>query len=65
MNLNPSDGHIMDYTTGWDDDYDIGSAGTAVTKDYLNKAVWNKPVNFIAIIRHQRVCIKVFLLEDL
>lgn len=65
MNLNPSDGHIMDYTTGWDDDYDIGSAGTAVTKDYLNKTVWNKPVNFIAIIRHQRVCIKVLLLEDL
>ena len=65
MNLNPSDRHIMDYTTGWDDDYDIGSADTAVTKDYLNKTVWNKPVNFIAIIRHQRVCIIVFLLEDL
>ena len=35
MNLNPSDGHIMDYTTGWDDGADIGNADTALTKDYL------------------------------
>ena len=40
MNLNPSDGHIMDYITGWDDGYDIGNADTAFTKDYLNKSVW-------------------------
>ena len=65
MNLNPSDGHIMDYTTGWDDDYDIGSVEKAFTKDYLNKTVWNMSVNSIAIVRHQRVCIRVFLLEDL
>ena len=50
----------MDYTTGWDDNLDIGSADTAFTKDYLNKTVWNKPVNFITIIRHQRACIRVF-----
>ena len=31
MNLNPSDGHIMDYATGWDDGYDIGSVYTAGT----------------------------------
>ena len=57
MNLNPSDGHIMDYTTGWDDEYDIGNADTAFTKDYLSKSVWDMPVNFIGIIRHQSVCI--------
>lgn len=52
MNLNPSDGHIMDYTTGWDDDYDIGSVKTAFTKGYLNKTVWSMLVNSIAIARH-------------
>ena len=57
MNLNPSDGHIMDYLTGWDDGYDIGSADTAFIKDYLNKSVWDMPVNSIAIIRHQKVCV--------
>ena len=57
MNLNPSDGHIMDYLTGWDDGYDIGSADTAFTKDYLNKSTWDMPVNNIAIIRHQKVCV--------
>lgn len=57
MNLNPSDGHIMDYITGWDDGYDIGNADTAFTKDYLNKSVWDRPVNSIAIIRHQKVCV--------
>ena len=25
MNLNPSDGHLMDYTTGWAEDVFIGS----------------------------------------
>ena len=57
MNLNPSDRHIMDYTTGWDDGYDIGDANTAFTKDYLSKNVWAMPANFIAIVRHQSVCI--------
>ena len=61
MNLNPSDGHIMDYTTGWDDGYDIGNANTAFTKDYLSKIVWAMPVNFIGIVRHQNVCILYFL----
>ena len=55
MNLNPSDGHIMDYTTGWADDYNIGSKSTAFTKDYLNRDVWNMPVNYITIVRHQKV----------
>ena len=62
MNLNPSDGHIMDYTTGWDDSYDLGSVGTTFRKDYLNKTIWSKPANNIAIIRHQKVCITTFLL---
>lgn len=57
MNLNPSDGHIMDYTTGWDDGYNIGNVDTAFTKDYLNQTVWIKPVNRIAIVRHQKVFI--------
>ena len=56
MNLNPDDGHIMDYTTGWDDGYNIGSASTALVKDYLSSEVWDIPVNNIAIVRHQNVC---------
>ena len=55
MNLNPSDGHIMGYVTGWDDGYDIGNKATAFTKDYLSSIVWNMPVNIIAIVRHQKV----------
>ena len=55
MNLNPSDGHIMDYTTGWADDFSIGSKSTAFTEDYLNREVWNMPINDIAIVRHQKV----------
>ena len=55
MNLNPNDDHIMDYTTGWDDNYDIGNTSTALFKDYLSKEVWNIPVNRIAIARHQKV----------
>ena len=57
MNLNPSDGHIMDFTTGWDDGDDIGNTDTALTKDYLNKVVWNMPVNYVGIVRHQNVLI--------
>lgn len=57
MNLNPSDGHIMDYTTGWADDYNIGSADTALKEDYLNREVWNMPTSRIAIVRHQKVWI--------
>ena len=52
----------MDYITGWDDGYDIGNADTAFTKDYLNKSVWDRPVNSIAIIRHQKVCVTLLLL---
>lgn len=55
MNLNPSDGHIMSYETGWDDGNDIGHKATALTKDYLSSTVWNMPVNRIAIVRHQKV----------
>ena len=62
MNLNPSDGHIMDYKTGWDDGDDIGSNDTAFTKDYLSKSVWNMPVNYIGIVRHKNVLICSFLL---
>lgn len=55
MNLNPGDGHIMDYSTGWHEGHNIGDVSTAFTKDYLNKTVWGKPVNRIAIVRHQKV----------
>ena len=55
MNLNPDDNHIMDYLTGWDDGYDIGTPCTAFSKDYLSSVVWNMSVNSIAIVRHQKV----------
>ena len=61
MNLNPSDGHIMDFTTGWDDGDNIGNADTAFTKDYLSKDVWNMPVNYVGIVRHQNVLIFFFI----
>ena len=56
MNLNPDDDHIMDYTTGWDDDYDIGDANLALVEDYLSREVWNMPADSIVIVRHQKVC---------
>ena len=49
MNLNPSDGHIMDFTTGWVDDVFIGTYADSLTKDYLNRLVWRHPVSYIAI----------------
>ena len=55
MNLNPDDDHIMDYTTGWDDNYDIGDTNLALVKDFLSQEVWNLPANSIAIVRHQEV----------
>ena len=55
MNLNPNDDHIMDYTTGWDDNYEIGNTTTALLLGYLSQKVWNMPVNNIAIVRHQKV----------
>lgn len=55
MNLNPSDGHIMDYLTGWEEGKDIGTSGEALVKDYINNTVWNMPVTNIAIVRHQKV----------
>ena len=61
MNLNPSDGHIMDFTIGWDDGNDIGNADTAFFKDYLSKDVWNMPVNYVGIVRHQNVLIFYFI----
>lgn len=54
MNLNPADGHVMDYTTGWADDVFIGTYTEALTKDYLNREVWRLPVRYIAIVRHQQ-----------
>ena len=50
MNLNPDDDHIMDYTTGWDDKYDIGDTNLA-----LSQEVWNIPTNSIVIVRHRKV----------
>ena len=53
MNLNPSDGHIMDYTTGWVDDEFIGTYAEALTKDYLNRYIWRHDVSYMALVRHQ------------
>lgn len=67
MNLNPDDGHVMDYNEGWADDYDIGDKENALLKDYLNQTVWNMPAKYIAIVRHQRGLIdavKVFVFKN-
>ena len=67
MNLNPADGHIMDYTTGWSDDAFIGTYKEALTKDYLNKEVWRLPVRYIALVRHQEGevdAVKVFRFKE-
>ena len=53
MNLNPADGHTMDYTTGWAQGSFIGTYTEALNKDYLNRVIWRHPVNYIAIVRHQ------------
>jgi len=53
MNLNPADGHIMDYTTGWASSQSIGMNSEALLKDYLNELVWKDPANLLAIVRHQ------------
>ena len=55
MNLNASDNHIMGYTTGWDDNDDIGNNNSALLQDYLSQEVWNMPISNIAIVRHQKV----------
>ena len=67
MNLNPSDGHVMDFTTGWSDDIFIGTYAEALTKDYLNRLVWRYPVNYIAVVRHQTGevdAVKVFRFKE-
>ena len=53
MNLNPADGHIMDYTTGWSTGTFIGSKENALGMDFLDSQVWKEPADFIAIVRHQ------------
>ena len=53
MNLNPADGHIMDYTTGWSTGTSIGSSGKALSMDFLDRQVWKEPADYIAIVRHQ------------
>ena len=53
MNLNPADGHVMGYATGWAVGNAIGSDDTALTMDYLNHWVWKEPADYIAIVRHQ------------
>jgi len=54
MNLNPSDGHIMGYETGWSDDTSVGTQEGALIRDYLNQTVWNMPAKYIAIVRHHQ-----------
>ena len=55
MNLNPDEGHIMDYLTEWGKGYDIGTPSEASTKDYLSSKIWDMPVSSIAIVHHQNV----------
>lgn len=55
MNLNPSDGHIMGYSTGWYGGLRIGNPETALVEDYLNEEIWDMSVKRIAIVRHQNV----------
>merc|ERR1712176_808666 len=67
MNLNPADGHVMDFTTGWADDVFIGTYKDALNKDYLNRFVWRHAVNYIAIVRHQAGevdAVKVFRFKE-
>ena len=55
MNLNPDNDHIIDYTTGWDDNYDIGETNLALVKYFLSQEVWNLPDNSVAIVYHREV----------
>ena len=55
MNLNPDNDHIIDYTTGWDDNYDIGETNLALVKYFLSQEVWNLPDNSVAIVHHWEV----------
>ena len=67
MNLNPADGHVMGYATGWTEDIFIGTYTEALTKDYLNRVVWKHPVSYIAIVRHQSGeidAVKVFRFKE-
>ena len=67
MNLNPGDGHVMDYTTGWTERSFIGTYKEALTKDYLNRAIWGHPVSYIALVRHQAGemdAVKVFRFKE-
>jgi len=67
MNLNPSDGHVMDYITGWADDAFVGTYSKALKEDYLNPLVWKHPVTYIAIVRHQQGevdAVKVFRFKE-
>ena len=67
MNLNPEDGHMMDYVTGWTEDKFIGTYADALTKDYLNRVIWRHPVNYMTLVRHQGGevdAVKVFRLKE-
>ena len=67
MNLNPADGHVMGYATGWAQDIFIGTYTEALTKDYLNRVVWKHPISYIAIVRHQEGeidAVKVFRFKE-
>ena len=55
MNLNPDNDHIIDYTTGWDDNYDTGETNLALVKYFLSQEVWNLPDNSVAIVHHREV----------
>ena len=52
MNLNPNDGHTMDYCTAWHEDIQLGEIRDAFRRDYISKDVRHLPVNYIAICRH-------------
>ena len=69
MNINPSDGNIMDYcNTLWYHDVQYGNASTALSQDFVSNSVRNIPLNRIAIARHinrRPDCIRVWKFKDI
>ena len=60
MNLNPNDGHVMQYCTGWHDDIEFGNIQNAFGKEYISRYVRHLPVNYIAICD---IIISLFAME--
>ena len=53
MNINPFDGHIMNYCKLWNETNSRGDEAKAFQEDFVDSIVRNMSVNKIAIVRHQ------------